>query len=271
MSLEQIETDLTRKIVKSDAKIVVLDIERMKGQALIEFWDLSDFKNRRIHADDVTLWPRTICVSWKTYGSDKVRHVAEWQTGGRERMLERIWKVYDEADVVVGHNIQAFDTKKLQNEWFELGWAAPFMPTHVDTLKIARQQLGMESNTLDALCKRAGVVSKSDRFDVELARAACAGDKVAQKRVLAYCDGDVVAGEALYDALRGRIPNHPHVIIGDADTIACTCGSEDLAPAKPMPGPSGRIFYKAWRCRNCGQPLRDTRQHARTARTVGVR
>src|SRR5690349_16180681 len=48
---------------RQELKILVYDIERMKGSASVEFWSLSDFKNRRIHADDVTAWPRTICVA----------------------------------------------------------------------------------------------------------------------------------------------------------------------------------------------------------------
>jgi hypothetical protein len=37
------------------ANVLVLDIERMKGTAHVEFWDMGDFKNRRLHADTVVV------------------------------------------------------------------------------------------------------------------------------------------------------------------------------------------------------------------------
>ena len=87
--------------------IVTLDIERFKGRCELEFWSLGDFKNRRIPADAVIEWPRTICLAWRVYGTKKVEFVAEWDTGGREAMLLAAWEVYDKADILVGHNLDA--------------------------------------------------------------------------------------------------------------------------------------------------------------------
>lgn len=263
----------TKPIIRSDARILILDIERMKGQATVEFWDLGDFKNRRIHADDVTLWPRTICAAWQWYDSKRVEFAAEWEPGGREGMLERTWDAYDRADVVVGHNLAGFDTKKLATEWWLMGLPKPSPFATVDTLKVARQQFGMESNTLDAICKRAGLVAKTDRYDIEVARAALAGHKPSQRRIKAYNVGDIPATRGVYDAVRGWIPNHPHITIAeDIDDITCNeCGSRELAANGTTTGPSGRIVYKLWRCGDCGANVKDTRQHARTARTTGAR
>ena len=66
------------------ARVVTLDIERIPGRARVkhrgltiegEFWDLNGWKHtigRRIHADDVLEWPRTICAAWRWYGEDEV-------------------------------------------------------------------------------------------------------------------------------------------------------------------------------------------------------
>ncbi len=58
---------IRESVKRTHAKILTVDIERMKGAAEVEFWDLGDFKNRRIHADTVTQWPRTICAAWRWY------------------------------------------------------------------------------------------------------------------------------------------------------------------------------------------------------------
>ena len=68
-----------------NARVVTLDIERIPGRARVkhrgltiegEFWDLSGWKHtigRRIHADDVLEWPRTICAAWRWYGEEEVQ------------------------------------------------------------------------------------------------------------------------------------------------------------------------------------------------------
>src|SRR5699024_6090823 len=65
-----------------DPRVVTLDIERIPGRARVkhrgltiegEFWDLNGWKHtigRRIHPDDVTEWPRTICAAWRWYGEE---------------------------------------------------------------------------------------------------------------------------------------------------------------------------------------------------------
>jgi hypothetical protein len=251
------------------SKILVLDIERMKGQATVEFWDLGDFKNRRIHADDVTLWPRTICVAWQWLGESKVHFAAEWDTGHRGDMLEQVWKAYDEAAIVVGHNLQGFDTKKLESEWWLMGLPTPSPYKTVDTLKVARSTMGMESNTLDAICKRAGIVSKTDRYDVEVARAACAGDKKAQKQIKAYNVGDIHATTALYLSLRGRIPGHPHIGEINVEERRCNqCGSGNLQ--RNGVTRAVVIDYVLYRCGDCGANVKGTK-HSRQAATRGAR
>jgi len=202
--------DIEAAALQRASDVLILDIERMKGRAEIEFWDLGDFKNRRIHADDVTLWPRTICAAWNWYDERRVHFAAEWSTG-REDMLRELWDAYDRAQVVVGHNLAAFDSKKLKSEWRDLGLPPPSPSKPIDTLSAARSRFGDESKTLDALCHRIGLTGKSDRYDIEVARAACAGDKDAQDRIRNYNAGDIDATEALYVTLLPWIKSHPHV------------------------------------------------------------
>lgn len=250
--------------------VLILDIERMKGQAVVEFWDLGDFKNRRIHADDVTVWPRTICAAWNWYGKKRVHFAAEWEAGGRELMLRTIWRAYDRAQIVVGHNLDAFDTKKLKTEWRDLGLPPPSPFKTIDTLKVARREFGDESKTLDALCKRMGIASKTDRYDVEVARAALAGNRAAQRQIKAYNCGDIAATAGLYDVIRPWHAGHPHSVIGTSDDRpTCNhCWGDDLE----INGfkLANRILYRLYRCRSCGGNVQGSR-HARAAVTRGAR
>lgn len=255
-------------VIETKAKILVFDIERMKGQATIEFWDLGDYKNRRISADSVVEWPKTICVAWNWYGDNKIEFASEWGDG-KQGMLERVWKAFDEADIVVGHNIVGFDIKKLNTEWRDAGFMPPSPYKTVDTLKEARKQFGDESKTLDALCERLGVSGKTDKYDVEVARAALDGDRVSQLTLQAYNEGDIFATLNLYDRLRGWMPNHPHMGELDGETMKCNqCGGTDLERNGTYL--AVQIRYIQYRCNTCGGNLRGT-THSRSATIHGVK
>jgi hypothetical protein len=249
--------------------VLILDIERMKGSATIEFWDLGDFKNRRIHADDVTLWPRTICAAWAWYGDDRVGFSAEWGKPGREGMLTRLWSLYDKAQIVVGHNIKGFDTKKLKAEWAAIGLTPPSPFKQVDTLTIARREFGFESNTLDSLCKRFGITAKDGRYDVEVARAALGGCREAQRTLKSYNCGDIAATLGLYDHVRPWDKTHPHSVIGMSDDrpTCHACWGDDLE----LNGftLANLILYRLYRCRACGANVKGSR-HSRAAVTRGA-
>ena len=134
------------------ARVVTLDIERIPGRARVkhrgltiegEFWDLSGWKHtigRRIHADDVLEWPRTICAAWRWYGEDEVHFAAEWEIGGNQEFMRKLWDVYSDADVTVGHNMQSFDGPMIASGWAEYGWAPPSPVKVIDTLRVARQR-----------------------------------------------------------------------------------------------------------------------------------
>lgn len=216
------------------ARVAVLDIERLPGTFAAEFWDLNDYKGRRIHADAVTEWPRTICAAWRWRGEKKMNFSAVWEwsdpAAGPTGLAQDLHRVYDEADVVVGHNIDGFDTKKIASDWLQAGFSPPSPWKSIDTLKVARQRFGYESNTLNALCERLGISAKTDRYDARVARAACEGNVAAQRRIKRYNQGDIVATEALYERLMGWQKNPPNASlwINDEEVHCIACGGTDL-------------------------------------------
>lgn len=249
--------------------IAILDIERIKGRFTGEFFDLNDYKSRRIHPDDVIEWPRTICLAYRWYGEEKIHFLAEWQPGGWEQMHREVWNVYDRAQIVVGHNVVNFDSKKLLGGWAQLGLGEPSPWKSADTLTYARR-LGYESNTLGALCDRFGIPSKKGHYDADVARAAADGDAEAQAIITDYNCGDVEASTWLYDRLRGHMPGHPHVMVPgeDGDTLRCNqCRSTNLERTGIRL--ANRIAYTLYRCRDCSANVSGS-WHSRVARTLGV-
>jgi hypothetical protein len=185
-------------------------------------------------------------------------------------MLRKAWQVYDEADIIQGHNIDAFDTKKLKGEWWRMGLPAPRPFKSVDTLKIARREFGEESNTLDSLVKRLGGTGKTDKYDVELARRALDGDKEAQRQIRAYNEGDIDASEFLADSERGWAPNLPFIGTHGDEKRCNQCGSDDLTFDETARYRAVVLDFALYRCGNCGANVRGG-WVARAASTRGAR
>ena len=195
---------------------------------------------------------------------------AEWEVGGYDAFMRQVWSWVDEADILIGHNMAAFDSKHLMSGWAEMGLPAPSPFKVIDTLKIARGSLNMESNTLDSLAKRLGVESKSDKYDVRVAQAAVNGDREAQARIEDYNRGDIVASEALFDRLRPYARNIPHLGMWTDDELACpSCGSTMTATGKTVHANVQR--YEHLTCPNCGAHARGTTTLKNPTRTRSAR
>jgi len=278
---EQVEVAKRARLAANRPNVLTLDIERLPGRArhihrglTIEgdFWDLGSWKHiigYRIPHESVVEWPRTICASARWYGVKRPEFASEWDDG-RDEMLRKLWDAYDRADLVYGHNVDRFDTKNLNAEWLMLGLNAPSPFKILDTLKEARKTFGFESNTLASLTKRLGIDTKTDKYDVTVARAAVAGDKAMQRKITAYNHGDTAASEAFVDRLRGWIPSHPHNVIGTADDRpTCNqCWNDNLLRTGVKL--AQQITYVLYRCQDCGANVQGTR-HSRAAVTRGAR
>ena len=261
---------------------VTLDVERIpgrhstwhRGQTITgPFWDLNEIKawtGKRIHADDVKEWPRTICAAWKWYDEEDVEFAAEWQVGGYDGFMRAVWEVFDRADLIIGHNADRFDARHLMGGWAEMGLPAPSPYKVIDTLKIARGTFAYESNTLDALNKRLGIDAKTDKYDSRVAKAAVAGDKEAQDRIRFYNMGDIAASEALFDRLRPYARNIPHLGMWTDDEMACpSCGHTMTATGRTVHANVQK--YEHLRCDNCGAHARGTTTLKSPTRTRSAR
>ena len=264
------------------ARVVTLDIERIpgwhstwhRGQTITgPFWDLNEIKawtGKRIHADDVKEWPRTICAAWKWYDEEDVEFAAEWEVGGYDGFMRAVWDVFDQADLIIGHNADRFDARHLMGGWAEMGLPAPSPYKVIDTLKIARGTFAYESNTLDALNKRLGIDAKTDKYNARIARAAVNGDKEAQETLSAYNRGDIIASEALFDRLRPFAKGIPHLGMWSDDALACpSCGHTMTATGKTVHANVQR--YEHLTCPNCGSHARGTATLKNPTRTRSAR
>ena len=237
-------------------QILILDVERLDGITQQHWWDRGDLKNRYVHYETVIRQPRTTIMCAKWYDSDEVIELAEWDKGGRKEFLRAIHALMSEADIIVGHNVDNADVPWLRGDLHIEAGLPPLPPFKtVDTLKVLRREFksGAPFKSLDAFCQIVGIPSKTDHYDrLAMERAVTEKSQEDRDRLTAYCSGDVVATQWLYDWLRPHIKNHPALFVdGESALNVCNrCGeSETLPCAKRFV--ANVLTYTMLRCASC--------------------
>lgn len=255
-------------------KILILDVERLPGISRQYWWDRGDLKNRYIHHETVERTPRTTICCAKWYDSPELIELAEWDPGGRKKFLRRIHELMSRADIIVGHNLDQADVPWLAGDLYIEGNLPPLPPFKtVDTLKVLRKQFksGAPFKGLDAFCQIVGIPAKSDRYDREAMERAVADKSVEDReRLVAYCSGDVVATQGLYDYLRPYITNHPALFVDGKDklTVCNRCGHDTEPVAKRYV--ANVLSYSMRKCVSCSAYSRISIEPERMSIVRGV-
>jgi len=140
-------------------------------------------------------------------------------------LMRKLWDLIDEADIVVGHNGDNFDIKKMNSRFIVNGMVPPSPYRTVDTKKVARKYFGFNSNKLDDLGKTLNLGKKLPTGGFTLWKKCMEGDKAAWKKMKSYNKQDVALLEKIYLRMRPWMKNHPNIGI-NVDKIAChACGS----------------------------------------------
>lgn len=75
-------------------------------------------------------------------------------------LVAKLWELFDEADVVIAHNGDAFDIKKANIRFIKHGFTPPTPYKSIDTKKVAKSVFKFDSNKLDNLGKFLGLGEK---------------------------------------------------------------------------------------------------------------
>ena len=174
-----------------------------------------------------------LSFSYKYFGDKKIytRCLADYpgyKAGSEndEKLVSDLWKVFDEADILIGHNADKFDIKKTNTRFISHGMPPPSPYKTVDTLKIARKAFKFDSNKLDELGRYLGLGRKLAHTGFHLWLGCMHGDSKSWKVMKQYNEQDVVLLEKVYLLMRPWASTHPNVNKGEA---ACPkCGSVNV-------------------------------------------
>lgn len=264
---------------KVNNRILILDVERLDGTSLQHWWERRDLQKRYIRHEETIREPRTTIVCAKWYDRPEIITLAEWDRGGRGRFLARVHALMSRADIIVGHNIMGADIPWLEGDLYfprighkhrpNLPPLPPFKT--VDTLKVARQfKSGVPFKSLNALCQILEIPAKTDAYDRAAMERAVAGSAEDRARLTAYCAGDVVATQGLYDWLRPHIKNHPALFVDGKDklTVCNRCGHDTEPIARRYV--ASVLSYSMRKCASCGAYSRISIEPERMSVVRGV-
>ena len=174
------------------------------------------------------------------------------------KLLPKLHKLLDEADIVVGQNSKSFDTKKINARFALSGMSPPSTYRQYDTKIIAKRHFKFTSNKLaymtDKLCTKYKKLDHGKFGGFALWKEYLAGNKEAHKEMREYNEYDVLSLQELFLKLLpwdDSINFNPYT---DCEYDVCTCGSIDFK--KKGFHYTNTNKYQRYECKNCGKSMR---------------
>jgi hypothetical protein len=213
--------------MKTPSKILFLDIETAPSLGWVwGKWEQNviDFKSDWYMLSFAYKWAdqrKVIAV-----GLDNAPHYIKGSESDKW-LSEQLWKLLDEADIIIAHNGDAFDLPKIKTRFISHGLVPPSPYKTVDTLKIARKAFAFDSNKLDDLGRYLGIGRKLPHTGFHLWKGCMSGDPTSWKLMKRYNAHDVELLEKVYYLVRAWAPNHPNVNHGEIENCP-RCGSDKV-------------------------------------------
>jgi hypothetical protein len=176
------------------------------------------------------------------------------------RILQRIWKLMDEADVLITQNGVRFDAKKLNTRFLYYGMKPPTPYQHIDTLQACYAAFSPSSAKLDYMTQFLKVGRKMET-EYELWQRCQIGDPKSLRYMYDYNLNDIYILEEYYARIRAWIPNHPNfsaythkyvdIAAGEHSCPVCRHVINESMLTKHYRTPLGYL-YRSFRCGHCG-------------------
>lgn len=173
-------------------------------------------------------------------------------------LLDEMWVLLDEADIVITQNGKKFDVKKINARFILNGYQPPSSYKHIDTLEIAKRAFGFTSNKLeymtDNLCENKKLKhTKFPGFD--LWSGMLDDNPEAWAECEAYNKMDVLSLEELYLIMAPWDTKHPNFnLYTDEAKVVCRCGSTSFN--KYGFAYTSVSKFQRYRCTKCGAESR---------------
>lgn len=196
------------------------------------------------------------CAKWLDSGETISRCLPDYknyQPGAPDdrEMIKELWELFNEADVLIGHNGDQFDIKKTNARFIVHGLNPPAPYKTIDTKKVARKYFRFNSNKLDDLGNTLGVGRKVKHTGFDLWQDCMNGDLEAWEVMRMYNRQDVLLLERVYHKLKPFMTNHPNMsVLSDLENGCPVCASTEIIKRGFALTPIGR--KQRYQCTKCG-------------------
>ena len=195
---------------QKEVKIFSFDIETMANTGY--YFQL--YKEGNI-VQNIEHW-YMISFAWKWLGEKETHVLAlpDFKSYKKNKKDDKelayeLWKKFDEADIVIAHNGQAFDVKKANALFLKHGFQPPSPYKVVDTKLVAKRYFRFDSNKLDDLADFLKIGRKLQTGGFQLWLDCENGIKKAWDKMKEYNKHDVVLLEKVYLRMVPFISAHP--------------------------------------------------------------
>lgn len=236
---------------KTKAKILLFDIETSPNLSYVwgkweqnvlsvkEHWYLISFCAKWLDKKQIMDYS---LPDYSVYKKDRTND---------KKLVQDLWELFNEADVIIAHNGDEFDIKKANALFVKHGLRPPSPYKTVDTKKVAKRYFKFDSNSLDDLGNYLGLGRKLKHTGFDLWLGCMAGEQKSWETMVRYNKGDVELLERVYLKLLPWVTNHPNLNLLHGTLQSCpNCGSDHL---------HGRGFattrtakYQRFQCQDCG-------------------
>lgn len=199
-----------------------------------------------------------LCFAYKWLGqtNTKAHSLPDYNLYKKDKyndkmLAEQLWKLFDEADIIVAHNGNSFDVKMVNARFAYHGFPPPSPYKTIDTKLVAKRYFRFNSNKLDDLGNYFDLGRKIDTGGFELWLGCLNNDPMSWHRMVKYNKQDVILLEKVYLRLLPWITNHPSKSFKPKADFSCpNCEKDTMIKHKTRMTRTG--LKQQWQCEECG-------------------
>ena len=181
-----------------------------------EHWHILSFAIKDLHTNKVVCWA---LPDFKLYKKDPRNDI---------EVVKKLWEIFNTYDILIAHNGQAFDVKKVMARFIFHKMQPPKPCQFIDTKLVAKRYFKFDSNKLDDLGDYFGVGRKLET-EKGLWKRCRNGDLKAWSLMKKYNKQDVILLEKIYLKMLPFIKDHPNVaLMIDIERACPNCSSLNI-------------------------------------------
>lgn len=244
-----------RNIRKPEIKVLIVDIETAPMLGYV--WSLWD-NNVALNQLKSDWYILSFSAKWLYDDAKNIIYMDQRKAKNIEddsKLLEKLWDLLDQADVIITQNGVKFDVPKINARFIQNGFPPPSSYRHIDTHQIAKRVFGFTSNKLEYMTDKLCTTYKKQKHakfsGFELWKQCLAGNINAWEEMRVYNENDVLSLEELYIVLApwdSRI--NFNVFKESLETECNACGCTEFKSHGFKYTNTGK--FRRYVCENCG-------------------